>query len=179
MSLWVTLSSREYCGMFAVGRNTGAEEYMLHGRKGSQTPISAILAHSAAAKSANISECFVDEKVEFDPDRLVELVVAHGEAGAQALIDDTLREIATLTAELVHNFNQRSHPKNGQVATLCRKIENASRTVGLTGYLKVLDDFRDCHKRYDENARSAVLHRLVRLGASALRQGWGICDRWA
>lgn len=138
----------------------------------------ATLARSASAACNDITACFDHEKLEFDPDRLVELVVAHGEADAQALVDDTLREIATLTAELVHSFNQRSHPPDEEVATLCRKIENASRAVGLTRYLKVLGDFRDCHKRFNQNARSAVLHRLVRLSASALRQSWDICDHW-
>ena len=147
---------------------------MLHGRKGFHRPHRAALAQPASGKSDDIAEHFVDEKLEFDADRLVELVVAHGEAGAQARVDDSLREIATLTAELVHFFAQYSFSPDGDVATLCRKIENSANSVGLQQYLKILGDFRASYQRGDPNAQSAVLHRLARLTASAVRESWDI-----
>ena len=120
-----------------------------------------------------------EEQLSFDDDRLVELVVEHGETGAQAVIDDTLREIATLTAELVHCLRHDTARDAMVAATLCRKIEVAAHVAGLPLYKRVVADLKSCQERGDDNAAAAVLHRLVRLAATAMRQSWDICDHWA
>jgi len=119
-----------------------------------------------------------DEVLEFDQDRLVELVVAHGEDGTQKLVDGALREIATLTAELVHDLHMTGKARGQRTKLLCDRIDASARHVGLPICRRVVRDIRACHAKGDTNARSAVLHRLVRLAARAMRQSWDIAEHW-
>lgn len=119
-----------------------------------------------------------DEMLEFDQDRLVELVVAHGEDGTQKLVDGALREIATLTAELVHDLHSVGKARGQKTRQICDKIDGAARNIGLPVCRTVVNDVRVCHAKGDINAMSAVLHRLVRLAARAMRQSWDIADHW-
>lgn len=120
----------------------------------------------------------LDEVLEFDQDRLVELVVAHGEDGTQKLVDGALREIATLTAELVHDLHLTGKARGQRTKQICDRIDSSARHVGLPICQRVVQDIRACHIKGDANARSAVLHRLVRLAARAMRQSWDIAEHW-
>ncbi len=119
-----------------------------------------------------------EENLEFDQDRLVELVVAHGEDGTQKLVDGALREIATLTAELVHDLHSHGKARGQKTRQICDRIDAAARNIGLPVCRSVVRDVRACQMRGDINAMSAVLHRLVRLAARAMRKSWDIADHW-
>lgn len=119
-----------------------------------------------------------DEVLEFDADRLVELVVRHGEEGTQKLVDTALREIATLTAELVHDMHIIGKARAHKTKSLCDQIDKLGCEIGLPVFRSVVLDIRACHGRSDANALAAVLHRLVRLAARAMRQSWDISEHW-
>ena len=121
------------------------------------------------------------EDLEIDGDRLVEWVVAEGEIEAQRQIDDALGALATQTSALVDQL----HPNGGtlsltraaQAQHQCARLASGARFAAMPRLAQVADDAAVCIARRDTVALSAVLHRLVRLSAQALRQGWDIGAR--
>ncbi len=113
----------------------------------------------------------LQEPVELDGDRLVEWVVAEGEIEAQRQIDDAFRALAMQTAMLVDQLH--THPSKLDLA-LCRRVADGARFAGLPRYAQVAEDVAQSAARGDQVATMAILHRMVRMSAQALRQSWDI-----
>lgn len=119
----------------------------------------------------------VPEVLELDGDRLVEWIVAEGEIEAQRQIDDAFRALATQTAALVQDTDPDSRCTDDDLLRSCAQIATGARFAGVPRVAQVAEDVARCVARGDRIAMTAVLHRLVRLSALALRQSWDIAGR--
>ena len=151
---------------------------MLREGNGCKGDNSVVLFAMATSNKLGVSNLVVEEELSFEPDRVVELVVTHGELGTQRLVDDTMREIATLCSELVHRFQCDNGGDANEFTVQVRKIEAAARAIGLPVFQHVVQALSRCYQSGDRNAQAALQHRLVRLVASALRRSWDLSDHF-
>ena len=113
------------------------------------------------------------EQPRINSDRLVELYVAMGEAGARRTMADAIEAIGARVTEL---FGALHDGRFDNVTTLSQEVREIAMPVGLTSCAFVADDLNDCAKIGDQAATAAVLNRLARLGAASARQSWSIRD---
>ncbi len=120
-----------------------------------------------------ISELQQTEQPRIDGDRLVELYVAMGEAGARRTMTDALEAIGERVTDL---FSALQKGRFDQITTLSKEIWEIAMPVGLTSCAFVAEDLMDCAGTADMAATSAVLNRLARVGAASAQQSWSIRD---
>ena len=113
------------------------------------------------------------EQPRIDSDRLVELYVAMGEAGARRTMADAIEAIGARVTEM---FNALHSGRFDLLSDLSKEVRDTALPVGLTSCAFVAEDLLDCAKIADQAATAAVLNRLARLGAASARQSWSIRD---
>ena len=131
---------------------------------------------SALRKEPNMQRVSFLEQVEqprINSDRLVELYVAMGEAGARRTMTDAIEAIAARVTDL---FSALHKGRFDLVAALSLEVCEIARPVGLTSCAFVAEDLNMCAQTGDQAASAAVLNRLARLGAASARQSWSIRD---
>ncbi len=105
----------------------------------------------------------------FDPDRLTELYVKLGEAGAEDVICRVMEDLATRLAD-IHDVQGIADDRLLQQAV--RNIAELAGKIGLTGLFRVALDVEYCLNFKDYPARAATITRMLRIGEKSLTTIW-------
>ncbi len=115
----------------------------------------------------------LDEPARFNPDTLEHLCSEIGEISAEREVARALRVISD-NLQLIERFNPRKQRAelNGPV----RRIEVASRRIGMATLARVAEDVLTCLDSGDEVAISATYARLTRVGDRSIHAIWDLED---
>lgn len=108
-----------------------------------------------------------------DPDRMTELYVQLGEAGAEDMICRVMEDLATKLAD-IHEVQGIADDQLMQQAV--RHIAEVAGKIGLTGLSRVAMDVEYCLNFDDHPARAATLARMIRIGEKSLTAIWDSRD---
>jgi len=114
-----------------------------------------------------------DETVRLDSDRLAELYVQLGEAGAQDVVCRAMEELAvrlTRINEAYQTYKMRELRKGA------KGLIGIAEQVGMQRLADVARDVRNCAGENDPIALAATIARLLRIGDCSLTAVWDLQD---
>lgn len=114
-----------------------------------------------------------EESVRLNPDRLTELYVELGEAGAEDRIGRAVEELAVMLERI------RERTDGDRFASLqsaAQEIAELALSVGLSGLSRVALDVEYCASLGDGPGVAATLARLDRVGDRSLTAVWDLRD---
>ncbi|MFV2051478.1 hypothetical protein [Aliiroseovarius sp. YM-037] len=114
-----------------------------------------------------------EESIRLNPDRLTELYVELGEAGAEDMIGRAMEELAVKLEGI------RALADSGPTAALpsaAQEIAELALSVGLSGLSRVALDVEYCASLNDGPGVAATLARLGRVGDRSLTAVWDLRD---
>ena len=114
-----------------------------------------------------------EEEVRLNPDRLDQLFVQLGEAGAQNVVCRAMEELAVRLSSLeeCHRAGRAEMVRKG-----AKSLIAIADQIGMQSLARVAGDVRDCADRGDGVALAATLRRLVRIGDRSLTAVWDLQD---
>ena len=113
------------------------------------------------------------EHVRLDANRLEELFLQLGEAGAEDVVCRALEELA---ARLFHTERCYRELRFGDMRKSSRSLIAIAEQIGMQTLATVAHDVTICIDRKDGTALSATLARLLRIGESSLSEIWDLQD---
>ncbi|MGB0900377.1 hypothetical protein [Halocynthiibacter sp.] len=114
-----------------------------------------------------------NESPGLDPDRMTELYVQLGEAGAEDVICRAMEELATKLAD-IHEVQVIADQHVLQHSA--RSVAELAGKIGLTGLSRVALDVDYCLNFNDPAARAATMARMIRIGEKSLTAVWDYRD---
>ncbi|WP_316649394.1 hypothetical protein [Ovoidimarina sediminis] len=105
--------------------------------------------------------------------RLEEILLTHGERGAERFLGRTLEDVAVRLSR-VERCWQRGEV--GALRRTARALSEAAGQIGLTTLSRVALDVSQVTWRNDPAALAATVSRLVRVGEASLMRIWDIRD---
>lgn len=121
----------------------------------------------------NITTLDFDEKVRLDPDRLAELYVQLGEAGAQDIVCRAMEE---LTVRLENITEAHLTYKGRDLRKGAKGLIGIAEQIGMQRLADVARDVCNCADENDPIALGATLARLLRIGNCSLTAVWDLQD---
>ncbi len=115
----------------------------------------------------------INEPVRVDPDRMVELSVALGDAAAENLILHSMDELADSMTALEAALLSQNWDR---LACDAGKLEELARHVGMSTMARVAGDVRDCVEAMDMVSLGATLSRLRRITDKSFCTLWDMRD---
>lgn len=113
------------------------------------------------------------ETVAVDSDRLNELYVQLGAAGAEDMVGRAMEELAVRLSHTERLYRQR---KPADLLRSLSALMVIAEQVGMPGLLQVAVNVRDCVDAGDDVALAATLARLLRVGERSLLAIWDMQD---
>ncbi|GFE64709.1 hypothetical protein [Litoreibacter roseus] len=113
------------------------------------------------------------ERVILDPDRLVELCVSLGDAGAEELISLTMEELSCGLGRVEEAYTAQNW---SIMSAEARQLSNAADHIGMQTFVTVVADVVTCVEQQDFIALSATLERLRRIADKSLNAMWDMQD---
>ena len=113
------------------------------------------------------------ERVRLDSDRLVELYVQLGEAGAQDVVCRAMEELAIRLTQLECDYHAEKYK------TVCKSAKGMvaiAEQVGMNKLAAVARDVQICAADNDTTALGATVARLLRIGEGSLTAVWDLQD---
>lgn len=121
----------------------------------------------------DITTLSFDEKVRLDSDRLAELYVQLGEAGAQDVVCRAMEELAVRMA----NINEAYHAyKTGELRKGAKGLIGIAEQIGMQRLADVARAVCFCADENDPVALGATIARLLRIGDRSLTAVWDLQD---
>lgn len=114
-----------------------------------------------------------EERVRLDPDRLRELYVRLGDAGAEDVVCRAMEEIAV---RLSHTERLYRQERLRDMRKSARSLVAISEQVGMSALATVAEDVKACIDNADAVALAATLARLLRVGERSLTAIWDLQD---
>jgi N-acetylglucosamine kinase-like BadF-type ATPase len=114
-----------------------------------------------------------NEKVGLDSNRLVELYVQLGEAGARNVVCRAVEELSVRLNQLEDDY------RNGDLKLLykgAKGLIGITEQVGMQRLADVARDVRRCVECNDPVALGATMARLLRIGNGSLTAVWDLQD---
>lgn len=118
---------------------------------------------------SNIVPLAISEPIHLDPFRLTELCTVQGEAGAEAMVGQTMEELAHGLGRVEDAFVEQNL---SEVAERAEKLLPLADHVGMTTFARVTRDVIFCAKGAHMVALGATLERLVRIADTSLNAVW-------
>jgi len=115
-----------------------------------------------------------DETVRLDPDRLEELYVQLGEAGAEDVVCRALEELAV---RLSHTERCYREGREADLHKSARSLVAISEQIGMGTLARAASNVVACVDRGDPVALAATLARLLRIGERSLSEIWELQDK--
>jgi len=114
-----------------------------------------------------------DENVRLDSDRLAELYVQLGEAGAQDVVCRAMEELAVRLARISESYhaNMTLDLRKG-----AKGLIGIAEQIGMQRLADVARDVRSCVDENDPIALAATMARLLRIGDCSLTAVWDLQD---
>lgn len=114
-----------------------------------------------------------DEKVRLDSDRLAELYVQLGEAGAQDVVCRAMEELAVRLTRLneAYQTNMTRDLRKG-----AKGLIGIAEQVGMQRLADVARNVHSCADENDPIALAATMARLLRIGDCSLTAVWDLQD---
>jgi hypothetical protein len=119
----------------------------------------------------NITRLIPEEPVRLDSDRLAELFVQLGEAGAQNVVSRAREELAVRLSCLEEAYD------SGKVDVLCKgakALVGISEQIGMNELALAARATQDCATGPDHVALAATMARMLRLGDCSLAKAWNL-----
>jgi len=114
-----------------------------------------------------------NEKVSLNSDRLAELYIQLGEAGAQDVVCRAMEELAVRLA----NINEAHLTYNGRdLRKGAKGLIGIAEQIGMQRLADVARDVCNCADENDPIALGATLARLLRIGDCSLTAVWDLQD---
>ncbi|MWB76500.1 hypothetical protein GLS40_00525 [Pseudooceanicola sp. 216_PA32_1] len=110
-----------------------------------------------------------DETVRLDPDRLEQLYLRLGDAGADDVVCRAIEELAVRLSHTERLFRQG---KAAEMRKSARSLVAISDQIGMRTLARVAGDVTRCIDAGDGVALAAVLSRLIRIGERSLTAIW-------
>lgn len=120
-----------------------------------------------------ITRLLFEEQTGLMPDRLAELYVQLGEAGAQDVVCRAVEELAVRLAQLGVAYRASEHDK---VRKGAKGLVGIAEQIGMQRLADVARDVRICADENDPVAMAAVVARLLRVGDYSLTAVWDLQD---
>jgi len=114
-----------------------------------------------------------DEPVRVDPERLRELYMRLGEAGAEDVVCRAMEEIAV---RLSHTERLYRQDRLREMRKSARSLVAIADQVGMKNLAAVAEDVTRCIDDCDPVALAATLARLLRVGERSLTAVWDLQD---
>jgi len=114
-----------------------------------------------------------DEKVRLDSDRLAELYVQLGEAGAQDVVCRAMEELAVRLTRINESYQTN---KTHDLRKGAKGLIGIAEQVGMQRLADVARDVRNCADENDPIALAATMARLLRIGDCSLTAVWDLQD---
>ncbi|MEB8387170.1 hypothetical protein OO012_08025 [Rhodobacteraceae bacterium KMM 6894] len=114
-----------------------------------------------------------DEAVRLNADRLEELYVQLGEAGAENVVCRALEELAV---RLSHTERCYREGRGLDLRKSARSLVAISDQIGMQMLSRVATDVTICADKGDSVALAATLSRLLRIGERSLSEIWQMQD---
>ena len=114
-----------------------------------------------------------NEVISLDPDRLEELYLQLGEAGAEDVVCRALEELA---ARLSHTERCYRESRLPDMRKSARSLVAISEQIGMALLAKVALDVTCCIDDGDHIALAATVSRLLRIGETSLSEIWQLQD---
>ncbi|WP_456390069.1 hypothetical protein [Profundibacter sp.] len=121
----------------------------------------------------NITTLSFDEKVRLDSDRLAELYVQLGEAGAQDVVCRAMEELAVRMANINESYLGY---KTGELRKGAKGLIGIAEQIGMQRLADVARAVCFCAAENDPVALGATIARLLRIGDSSLTAVWDLQD---
>lgn len=113
------------------------------------------------------------ESVRLDRDRLNELYLQLGEAGAEDVVCRAIEELAVRLAQCERCWRQRQREDLRKHA---RSLIAIADQIGMCDLARVAGDVTNACDAGDDVAVAATLYRLIRLGDRSLTAVWNLQD---
>jgi len=110
-----------------------------------------------------------DDVVRLDPDRLTELYVRLGEAGAEDAICQAMEELAT---QLTDMHEVAPIAGTDLLQNSAQNIAEMAAHIGMSSLSRVAMDVQYCLQINDGPAISATMARMMRIGERSLTTVW-------
>ena len=114
-----------------------------------------------------------NERVQLDANRLEDLYLQLGEAGAEDVVCRALEELA---ARLSHTERCYRETRFHDMRKSARSLIAISEQIGMQHLARVAGDVTNCIDLGDRNALAATLARLLRIGERSLNEIWDLQD---
>lgn len=114
-----------------------------------------------------------NEAVRLDSDRLEELYVQLGEAGAENVVCRALEELAVRLSYTERCYRER---RLQDMRKSARSLVAISDQIGMQMLARVATDVTRCIDENDHTALAATLSRLLRIGERSLNEVWDLQD---
>ena len=114
-----------------------------------------------------------NEMIRMDPDRLEELYLQLGEAGAENVVCRALEELA---ARLSHTERCYREERQKDMRKSARSLVAISDQIGMSLLARVAQDVTTCIDDGDQIALAATIARLLRIGERSLTEIWDLQD---
>lgn len=114
-----------------------------------------------------------NERVRLDQDRLADLYLQLGEAGAEDVVCRAMEELAVRLAHAARMYHQ------GQIPDLRKSVRSMaaiSEQIGMQTLARVARDVTACIDAGDANAVAATMARLMRIAERSLTAVWDMQD---
>ncbi|PID35432.1 MAG: hypothetical protein CSA68_02775 [Rhodobacterales bacterium] len=115
----------------------------------------------------------LNEDIRLNSERLVELYVQLGQAGAQDVVCRAMEELAVRFKQLAMDYNNQDYKA---VRKCAKSMVGIAEQVGMQCLADVAQDVRRCAENYDTVALAATLARLLRIGDKSLTAIWDSQD---
>lgn len=113
------------------------------------------------------------ETVRLDSDRLEQLYLQLGEAGAEDVVCRALEELAVRLSHTERCFRER---RAQDMRKSARGLIAIAEQIGMAALARVARDVTVCIDHNDRVALAATLSRLVRIGERSLEEIWDVQD---
>jgi hypothetical protein len=113
------------------------------------------------------------ERVSLDSDRLQQLYLQLGEAGAEDVVCRALEELAV---RLSHTERCHREARWREMRKSARSLIAIAEQIGLGTLARVAQDVTVCIDDHDHVALAATLARLLRTGERSLHEIWDLQD---
>lgn len=114
-----------------------------------------------------------EEPVELDCDRLEDLYLQLGEAGAENVVCRALEELAARLSHAERCFREN---RPAEMRKSARSTAAIAEQIGMGMLARVALDVTRCIDSGDRPALSATLARLLRIGERSLTEIWDLQD---
>ncbi|MDX1819853.1 MAG: hypothetical protein R3197_03060 [Paracoccaceae bacterium] len=114
-----------------------------------------------------------NERVRLDQDRLADLYLQLGEAGAEDVVCRAMEELAVRLAHAARMYHQGQIP---ELRKSVRSMAAISEQIGMQMLARVARDVTSCIDAGDANAVAATVARLMRIAERSLTAVWDMQD---